>query len=154
MSFSEEFAVLILHGPNMNLVGHRSSEAFGTLTLDKIDRGLRRTARSLNTVLKIYQSNDEGPLVKWLQRQRNWADGILLNPTTLCFTSYTILDTLQLIKLPAVEIHLTESIAGRSVDDSLLKPTCVDSVIGPPDKAYEKGLHLLVEFLKEEHRAR
>lgn len=131
----------------MNLVGKRPNETFGTLTLDKINRSLRRKAQDLGACLKIFQSNSESDIVIKLQRQRNWAAGILLNPTTLCFTSYTILDTLELIRLPVIEIHMTETLAGRTVTDSLLTPVCARRLVGPVDGVYENALHDLVNLL-------
>ena len=148
MSANERVTVLVIHGPNMNLVGKRPKEQFGTLTLDKIDRKLRRKADSLGATLKIFQSNEEGAIIKQLQRQRSWASGILLNPGALCFSSYTLLDTLQLINLPAVEVQLTGTLAGREVKESLLREYCLKSVHGPPDEAYNLGLEKLVHYLK------
>ncbi len=133
----------------MNLVGKRPRETFGTLTLDKIDRRLRRFARESDLQLKIFQSNSEADIVTKLQRQRNWADGILLNPTTLCFTSYTILDTLQLVNLPTVEVHLADHLAGKAVHDSLLRNQCLAQITGPVNEAYIKGLRVLVDHLRE-----
>lgn len=141
--------ILVLHGPNMNLVGKRSKEVYGNLTLDKIDRSLRRKAQELDVQLKIFQSNSESELVTKLQRQRNWADGFLINPSTFCFTSYTLLDTLQLINLPAVEVHLTETIAGRSANESLLSIVCLRQIIGPVNGAYSKGLEALVKYIHQ-----
>ncbi len=132
----------------MNLVGRRPREIFGTLTLDKIDRELRRSARELNVSLKIFQSNSESEIITKLQRQRIWADGILLNPSTLCFTSLTILDTLQLLKVPVVEVHLVDTLVGKSVDDSILKSFCLKQISGPVKGAYEKGLDVLIRHLK------
>jgi len=145
---SDATQVLVIHGPNMNLVGKRPREIFGNLTLDKINRSLRNYAREFGVILKIFQSNSEADIVTKLQRQRNWADGILLNPTTLCFTSYTLLDTLELINLPTVEIHLTETIAGKPVSDSRLKPYCREQSIGPVDGAYERGFDVLLTMLE------
>jgi len=132
----------------MNLIGKRPKEIFGTLTLDKIDRGLRRFGQEANLRLKIFQSNSEADIVTKLQRQRNWADGILLNPTTLCFTSYTILDTLQLVNLPTVEVHLTGYLAGKAVRESLIREQCLAHIAGPVDEAYIKGLRILAEHLR------
>lgn len=140
--------ILVLHGPNMNLVGKRPREIFGNLTLDKINRSLRRTARELEVQLKIFQSNSESDLVIKLQRQRNWADGVLFNPTTLCFTSYTLLDTLQLVGLPIIEVHLTDTVAGRSTSESLLASACLRQIVGPVKTAYPDALELLLEHLR------
>ncbi|MBD3275067.1 MAG: type II 3-dehydroquinate dehydratase [Candidatus Marinimicrobia bacterium] len=147
MSDSPEINILVIHGPNMNLVGKRPREIFGNLTLDKINRSLRRKARELGASLKIFQSNSESDIVIKLQRQRNWSHGILLNPTTLCFNSYTIYDTLELIQLPIVEVHMTENLAGRSVTDSILTPVCTKRLVGPVDSVYENALTDLVKFV-------
>lgn len=146
---NQSLCILVIHGPNMNLVGKRPREMFGTLTLDKIDRRLRRFAREADLQLKIFQSNSEADIVTKLQRQRNWADGILLNPATLCFTSYTILDTLQLVNLPTVEVHLTERLTGKTVHESLLKDQCLVQIAGPVNEAYLKGLRVLADHLRK-----
>lgn len=142
--------ILVIHGPNMNLVGKRPAATFGNLTLDKIDRSLHRMAGEEGARLKIFQSNSEAEIVTKLQRQRSWAHGILLNPATLCFTSYTMLDTLELIDLPVVEVHLTPEIAGRPVTDSLLRRLCLRQITGPVTEAYPKGLRHLLRHLREE----
>jgi len=148
MAERDIFQILVIHGPNMNLVGKRPREIFGTLTLDKIDRHLRNSAGELNVSLKIFQSNSESEIITKLQRQRTWADGILLNPTTLCFTSLTLLDTLQLLQLPVVEVHLTGTLAGKSVDESILKSFCLGQIVGPVNGAYDEGLHVLTRHLE------
>jgi len=148
MSDRSTYQILVIHGPNMNLVGKRPKETFGTLTLDKIDRELRRSARELDVTLKIFQSNSESEIITKLQRQRTWADGILLNPSTLCYTSLTLLDTLQLIQIPTVEIHLVDTLAGKSVSDSILKTSCLDQISGPVNAAYKEGLQVLLTHLK------
>lgn len=149
MPESSALNILVIHGPNMNLVGKRPKETFGTLTLDKINRSLRRRAQDLGANLKIFQSNSESDIVTKLQRQRNWADGILLNPATLCFTSYTLLDTLELIQLPVIEMHMTETLAGRSVTDSILTPLCTKRLVGPVDGVYENALTDLVKLVTQ-----
>ena len=149
MPESPEINILVIHGPNMNLVGKRPKETFGTLTLDKINRSLRRRAQDLSANLKIFQSNSEPDIVTKLQRQRNWAEGILLNPTTLCFTSYTILDTVELIQLPVMEVHMTETLAGRSVTDSILTPVCAKRLVGPVYGVYENALTDLVNLVSQ-----
>jgi 3-dehydroquinate dehydratase-2 len=149
MPESPEINILVIHGPNMNLVGKRPRETFGTLTLDKINRSLRRKAQEPGASLKIFQSNSESDIVIKLQRQRNWADGILLNPSTFCFTSYTILDTLELIQLPVIEVHMTETLAGRSVTDSILTPVCTKRLVGPVDGVYENALTDLVKLVTQ-----
>ena len=131
----------------MNIVGLRSQEIYGNITLDKINRSLRKIARDAGVQLKIYQSNSEPGIVKILQRQRNQVRGILINPATLCFTGYTIADTLQLINLPTVEIHLTESLVGKSVTDSVLRSVCLEQFTGAPDTGYTDGLKYLLSRL-------
>ncbi|MBS1272252.1 MAG: 3-dehydroquinate dehydratase [Candidatus Marinimicrobia bacterium] len=145
---NDPWHVLVIHGPNMNLIGKRPRQVFGTLTLDKINRSIRRQAHELGVQLKIFQSNSESDIVTKLQRQRKWADGIFLNPSTLCFSSYTLLDTLELIGLPTVEVHLTQTLAGRDVSESLLKSQCISQIVGPVDDAYRQGLDTLITNLQ------
>ena len=99
---------LIIHGPNMNLLGHRKIEANPNITLDKLNQNLRKVANSLNMKIKIIQTNDEAKAVTALQRQRNKASGILFFPGPWQKSGYILQDTLNLLSIPFVTISIGE----------------------------------------------
>ena len=100
--------ILIIHGPNMNLLGHRKIKAHPNITLDKLNRNLRKVAKNLNMKVKIIQTNDETKAVSTLQRQRNQTRGVLLFPEPWQKSGYVLQDTLNLLSIPFVTISVGE----------------------------------------------
>jgi len=99
--------VLVLHGPNINLIGVRSSRVGDRVTLDKIDTTLKRKANELDITLKTLQTHYSGKAITFLQRNRNWADGLLFAPGPWSQSHFDILDTLKLIQIPTIEVFFT-----------------------------------------------
>jgi 3-dehydroquinate dehydratase-2 len=99
--------VLILHGPNLNLLGSREEAIYGTTTLDAIDTALSQLSDELGVELDIRQSNLEGELVTWIQEARSGYQGIIINPAAYTHTSVAIRDALAAVNLPAIEVHLS-----------------------------------------------
>jgi 3-dehydroquinate dehydratase-2 len=99
--------VLVLHGPNLNLLGTREQSIYGTTTLDAIDASLSSLAEELGLEVDIRQSNIEGELVTWIQEARSGYDGIIINPAAYTHTSIAIRDALAAVDLPTVEVHLS-----------------------------------------------
>jgi len=99
--------VLVLHGPNLNLLGTREQSIYGTTTLDAIDASLSTLAEELGIEVDIRQSNIEGELVTWIQEARSGYHGIIINPAAYTHTSIAIRDALAAVDLPTVEVHLT-----------------------------------------------
>jgi len=99
--------VLILHGPNLNLLGSREQSIYGTVTLDAIDASLSKLGDELGVALDIRQSNHEGELVSWIQEARSGYDGIIINPAAYTHTSVAIRDALAAVELPTIEVHLS-----------------------------------------------
>ena len=104
----QKFKILVIHGPNMNLIGHRYKRNKSSVTLDKINRSLRNEASKLKQELKIIQTNDEGRAVTILQRQRNKICGILLFPGAWQKSGFVLKDTLELLSIPFITISLGE----------------------------------------------
>ena len=100
--------VLIIHGPNMNLLGHQKIEANPNITLDKLNRNLRKVAKSLDMKVKIIQTNDETKAATTIQRQRNKTNGILFFPGPWQKSGYVLQDTLKLLSIPFVTISVGE----------------------------------------------
>ena len=100
--------VLIIHGPNMNLLGYRKIEANPNITLDKLNRNLRKVAKSLDMKVKIIQTNDETKAATTMQRQRNKINGILFFPGPWQKSGHVLQDTLKLLSIPFVTISVGE----------------------------------------------
>jgi 3-dehydroquinate dehydratase II len=99
--------MLVLHGPNLNLLGTREQSIYGTKSLDGIDSALTRLSEELGVKVDIRQSNNEGELVSWIQEARSGYDGIIINPAAYTHTSIAIRDAIAAVGLPTVEVHLS-----------------------------------------------
>ncbi len=100
--------VLVLHGPNLNLLGEREPHLYGRTTLAELDAQLAARAAELGMAIRCYQSNHEGSLIDFLQAERRWARGLLLNAGALTHTSWALHDAVRAVGLPCVEVHLTD----------------------------------------------
>lgn len=136
--------ILVLHGPNLNLLGERDPKHYGTLTLAQLNSRLRARARALGATLKIWQSNHEGRLIDIIHAHRRWAQGLLINPGALSHYSYALRDAIESCRVPAVEVHLSdiklrEGFRHRSV----IAPVCLSQFFGKGLASYLEGLELL-----------
>jgi len=99
--------ILVLHGPNLNLLGTREQSIYGTLSLEALDTTIKKLAKELSVEVKLCQSNNEGELVTWIQDARMGYDGIIINPAAYTHTSVAIRDAVAAVGLPTVEVHLS-----------------------------------------------
>jgi 3-dehydroquinate dehydratase II len=142
--------VLVIHGPNLNLLGTREPEIYGTTTLAEIDEALRRQASGAGLDLEAVQSNVEGEIVGHIQAARGTFDAILINPGGYTHTSVAIRDALDAVKIPAVEVHLSnlhrrEPFRRRS----FIAPACVGQVMGFGATSYYVALEAVVRLLEK-----
>ncbi len=140
--------ILVLHGPNLNVLGQRDSSQYGVKTLDEINQELLMIAVKQHITLEIFQSNHEGALIDTIQKSRGVVDGILINPGALTHYGYSLRDALEDSKLPIVEVHLSEITkreAFRKIN--VLDGIVVDQIVGLKDQSYIKGLIKLLEVL-------
>ena len=136
--------VLVLHGPNLNLLGTREPDVYGTDTLADIDSQLTALAEELKITIRIKQSNSEEVLIESLHSSREWANGVLFNPGAFTHTSVAIRDAIAAIDIPVVEIHLSNIHARESFRrESLLAPVCLGSISGFGSQSYMLGLRSL-----------
>ncbi len=148
------FKILLLHGPNLNLLGAREPAIYGTLTLEEINARLQRVAEENGCELRVFQSNSEGALVDAIHEARNWADGIVINPGAYAHYSIALRDALAAVKLPTIEVHLSNVHAREEFRQRLvLTPVCVGMICGLGWRSYLYGLLALIEILKERARA-
>jgi len=142
--------VLVLHGPNLNLLGRREPETYGIVTLSQIDERLRDLAGVLNVQLETFQSNSEGALIDAVQAAMDRVDGILINPGGYTHTSVALRDAIAGIGLPAVEVHLSNVHAREEFRHrSLIAPVCVGQIAGFGWRSYALGLQGLVDAITQ-----
>lgn len=134
------------------MLGHRDPVYYGRLTLDKLNKLIRQKAQELNVDIKFYQTNHEGNLVTLIQRQRKYVDGILLNAGAYTHTSIAIRDAIELIKIPVVEVHLSDINAREPFRRvSLIHDVCIATFSGEKEQSYLKGLEFLVNKIRTEN---
>ena len=142
--------ILLLNGPNLNLLGTREPDVYGATTLDDIVAQLRSIAIERGVELSDQQSNHEGGLVDMLHDARNWADGVLFNPGAYTHTSIALRDAIAATGLAVVEVHLSNVAARESFrQHSMISPVCVGVVSGFGAISYVAALDGLLRHLDE-----
>ena len=137
--------ILIINGPNLNLLGIRETEIYGSESLDEITSWLENSIEGLDHSFKFYQSNSEGDLINIIQDERQWADGILINAGALSHYSYAIADTITAIQTPTIEIHLSDINNRESFrKKSVIKNVCIQTFMGLGKHSYLEGLKYLI----------
>jgi 3-dehydroquinate dehydratase II len=146
--------VLVLHGPNLNLLGLREPEVYGKDTLADVDAQLEQLAQELDVQVACRQSNHEGELIDWLHEARERFDGVLINPGGYTHTSVALRDAIAAIDKPCVEVHLSNVHRRESFrHTSLTAPVCVGSIMGFGLHSYLLGLRALVAHFAQHERS-
>lgn len=145
--------ILVIHGPNLNLLGVREPKIYGVSSLDEINERMRRIAEQNGVELHVFQSNSEGALIDAIQEADDWADGIVINPGAYTHYSYAIRDALAAISLPAIEVHLSNIYAREEFRQiSVLSAVVVGCISGLGWRSYASGLSALIGILQEQEQ--
>ena len=143
---SKKKKILVIHGPNLNMLGRREKKIYGKISLEKINSDLKSLAKELHVDIEFKQSNIEGEIVNFIHKAlKNKVSGILINPAAYTHTSVAIRDALLAVKIPAVEVHISNIYQREEFrHKSLTAPACIGQVAGFGKMSYLLGLIALV----------
>ncbi len=142
--------ILFLNGPNLNLLGTREPDKYGTENLNDIEIYVKSIAKDMNVEVQFYQSNIEGELVDKIQDAKNKFDAIVMNPAAYTHTSVAIRDAILAVEVPTVEIHLSNIHKREEFRKiSLTAPACIGQITGFGKESYKLGLIAVVDYLNK-----
>ena len=143
--------ILVLNGPNLNLLGTREPEVYGTGTLDDLETLCAETAEGLGVAIDFRQSNIEGELISWVQEARSRAAGLIINPAGYSHTSIALMDALQALDIPVIEVHLSNIHKREAFRHESFASRAADGVIcGLGFAGYRLALIALSDILEED----
>lgn len=144
--------ILVLHGPNLNLLGTREPEIYGSMSLGDLNTRLIELAAGYNAEIKCCQSNHEGALIDILQDAPAWADGVIFNPGGYTHTSVALRDAIAAMKIPVIEVHLSNVYAREEFrHHSMISAVCKGKIVGFGWRSYTLALQALAEMLDAAH---
>lgn len=138
--------IQIINGPNLNLLGLREPEIYGTETLDQIETWLKNETSHLGVTMKCFQSNHEGAVIDAIHECRDWADGLIINPGAFTHYSYAIRDAVSAVGIPTVEVHLSDIETREDFRKiSVIKDVCRSQIMGLGKHGYLKAIEKLCQ---------
>ncbi|HON78840.1 MAG TPA: type II 3-dehydroquinate dehydratase [Spirochaetota bacterium] len=141
------YTILLLHGPNLNLLGTREPDVYGTMNLNDINAEVTALGKELGADIKAFQSNSEGALIDFIHEHRD-ASGIVINPAAYTHTSVALMDAIKAVGIPAVEVHLSNIHSREEFrKTSLIAPACIGQISGFGAFSYILGVRALVDYL-------
>jgi 3-dehydroquinate dehydratase-2 len=149
ISSDKKINILVIHGPNLNLLGEREPDIYGRMTLKQLNAEIKDHVSGLNVRLKFFQSNHEGDIVDFIHLNRTWANGIVINPGALTHYSYSLRDAIAGVSIPAVEVHLSDVRKREPFRKiSVIQPVCIGQISGKGKKSYFEGIDLLINRIE------
>ncbi len=140
--------VLLMHGPNLNLLGEREPDVYGATTMAQINAMVHEEAGKHDITVKCFQSNSEGALIDFIHDHRKDAAGIVINPGAYTHYSYAIRDAIAGVALPTVEVHLSDIKSREPFRQiSVIEPVCVAQISGLGAQSYVKGFEELIKVI-------
>ena len=137
--------ILVIHGPNLNLLGRREIDIYGKVTLAEIDEAIKQKAKELDCQVKIKQSNSEGEMVSFIGEAKDWTDALIINPAAYTHTSVAIRDAILAVGIPAVEVHLSNIYQREGFrQKSLVAGVCRGQIAGFGLRSYILALEAVV----------
>ena len=137
--------ILVIHGPNLNLLGEREPDVYGAKTLRDVNQEILSYARNKNVKIRFFQSNHEGNIIDTIHKNRHWMDGMVINPGAFTHYSYAIRDAISAVDKPAVEVHLSDIQKRENFRKiSVTKPACIAQISGKGIKGYLEGIETLL----------
>lgn len=145
---TEQKKIVVIHGPNLNMLGRREPEVYGTATLDDVNEMLARRAVELGLVVEAFQSNHEGELVDTIQAAADTCSGMIINPAAYTHTSVAIRDALMLLDFPVIEVHISNVYKREPFrHDSMVSAVTTGKIVGLGVLGYKFALDALAEMM-------
>lgn len=145
--------ILVVNGPNLNLLGERKPDIYGKRTLYDVNERLRKKAEDNGLKVLCFQSNHEGDIIDFIHDHRRVASGLLINPGAFTHYSYALRDAIEAVDFPAVEIHISDISAREDFrSKSVIEPVCKAQISGEGISGYEKGLLQLIQTVEAEEK--
>ena len=137
--------ILVINGPNLNLLGEREVNLYGTETLEELMMWLQNSPECVAHNFKFYQSNHEGDIIDYIQDERQWAQGLIINPGALTHYSYAIYDALKAVNIKSVEVHLSDiSERDKFREKSVIEPACIKQISGLGKQSYLEAAKIFI----------
>ena len=138
--------ILVINGPNLNLLGERERKIYGNETLEELMMWLENSPECVKHNFKFYQSNHEGDIIDFLHDERHWAQGVIINPGALCHYSYAIMDAIKAVKIPTIEVHITDIKKREKFrKTSVINQACIKQISGLGKYSYLEAIKTLIK---------